>query len=191
MTAPQSETGTESLNALARRIDRFMKWVFWIGATSAVVFTATAGVRQLRLIIALSSGGDRVTNPIQESDSPQAKRGASFYKNAAGALAVQLRDWGFTTVDQPPFAGRSLPLLQSQKATWYGMSDPNTRSTRIWVCVALAQDSRGLSVWVIWPPPGIDAYVETMGHWWTQGLKGWWPEYLKSHPQSQPSNKGQ
>src|SRR5689334_15595029 len=99
MVASHSKTGTQSINA-PRPIDRIMRWIFLVGATSAIAFTTTVLFWWLRLYFSPHFEPDRVTAPIEEVDS-QAARGASFYRKAADALAMQLREWGFTPVEAP------------------------------------------------------------------------------------------
>jgi hypothetical protein len=172
----------------ARPIDRFMRWVFWVGATGAMALTATVFVWWLRIYFSPHFESDRVTAPIQETDSAQATRGAAFYRNAADALDVQLKNWGFTPVTELPSAGKTLPLLTSQKTAWYGMTE-DTR-TRIWVCVALAREGKGLSVWMVWPPPGLDSYIETTALVHSSGIEDWWRKYLTEHAPPSVSSKG-
>jgi hypothetical protein len=85
------------------------------------------------------------------------------------------------------------PSNQPQRGQFVAMENENPDPrllglVKLTVGVALAQHGKRMSAWVIWQPPGIDSWVETTGGWTTQELKGWWQEYLASHPQL-PSTK--
>src|SRR5262249_49891420 len=135
MIAPQSETGSKSIDA-PRPIDRFMKWVFLV---SVAIPIAVMVILLLIAFTGIEVHGD-TTFPVGESDEGNGKnpaRGDLFYRRAADNLESYVRSRGFNRITREPKTGVIHSVLSTQHPAWFEMVD----GTPIWICIVRGDDT--------------------------------------------------